>query len=322
MRQKIPFRKIAFTLISIAPLVWLNGCKEQLADLNPQFDDSSTVDFFSDGQNMGSLQVPELDEASGLAHSRSDNNYLWSHNDSGGEPWVYLFTQTGVGSGRVELEGANNIDWEDMAIGSGPDDDLDYLFLGDIGDNRAIRDEYQIYRFPEPDLNVNNLPLSLVLQNEDYDRINFIYDDGPKDAEALMVDPITKNIYLISKREEKVGVYELAFPQSINALDTARRIMSLPYTFITAADISASGNEILIKNYLNVYHWQQDVEQPVTIPELLARPANRLEYTPEPQGEAIAWHQEETGYFTLSETEGIVPEFIFFYDVLITINQR
>lgn len=220
------------------------------------------------------------------------------------------------------MQGAENIDWEDMAIGSGPDDGLDYLFLGDIGDNRAIRNEYQIYRFPEPNLDPNSLPLSLVLQSEDYDRINFVYDDGSKDAEALMVDPTTKNIYLISKREEKVGVYELAFPQSINALDTARRIMSLPFTFITSADISASGNEVLIKNYLNVYHWQQDVDQPLTIPQLLARPANRLAYTAEPQGEAIAWHQEASGYFTLSEAQGTAPVDLFFYDALISISQR
>lgn len=313
---------LPLSIWSTFALLFINGCSEGATDMNPQSDDQTEVDFFAEGQSKGTLKIGELDEASGLAHSRSNPLYLWSHNDSGGEPFVYLFTESGVSMGRVELQGAENIDWEDMAIGVGPEDDVNYMFLADIGDNRAVRGEYQIYRFPEPELTSDHLPNTFVLQEEDYDRIEFIYEDGPKDAEALMIDPETKNIYLISKREERVGVYELAFPQETEALDTARRIMSLPFTYITAADISPSGREVLIKNYRNIYHWQQDPDRPLTIPQLLARPANRLKYTPEPQGEAIAWHQNEIGYYTLSERKGNIAPPILFYAVLIPISER
>lgn len=322
MKKHFPVFWQNISRLGILSFLMLYGCSDVASDLNPQFDDQPVADFFSDGQSRGTLQIPELNEASGLANSRSNPLYLWSHNDSGGEPFVYLFTPSGANSGRIELEGAENVDWEDMAIGVGPDDGINYMFLADIGDNRAVRGQYQIYRFPEPDLTSVNLPNTFVLQEQDYDRIEFVYEDGAKDAEALMVDPATKNIFIISKREEKVGVYELTFPQSLNAVDTARRIMSLPFTFITAADISPSGNEVLIKNYLNVYHWQKNENQDVTIPQLLAQPANRLAYTPEHQGEAIAWQEDDLGYFTLSEADGSNPVSILFYDVLVSIGQR
>lgn len=308
--------------LGLLSILMIHSCSDGAAELNLQSDDQLTVGFFAEGQSKGTLKIGELDEASGLSHSPSNPLYLWSHNDSGGQPFVYLFTESGASMGRVELQGAENVDWEDMAIGIGPDSGIHYMFIADIGDNRAVRGAYQIYRFPEPDLTSVSVPNNFVLQPEDYDRIEFVYEDGAKDAEALMIDPTTKNIYIISKREENVGLYELAFPQRTNALDTARKIMSLPFTYITAADISPSGNEVLIKNYRNIYHWQQDPEQPLTIPQLLARPANRLKYTPEPQGEAIAWHQDEIGYYTLSEKKDNTAPPILFYAVLVPFRER
>lgn len=44
-------------------LMYFNGCKDEVTDLNPQFDDRPTADFFSDGKSLGSIQVPQLVEA-------------------------------------------------------------------------------------------------------------------------------------------------------------------------------------------------------------------------------------------------------------------
>lgn len=50
----------------------------------------------------------------------------------------------------AELPDTSAIDWEDMAIGPGPDKRFDYLYLADFGNNLRKKKEFQIYRTPEP----------------------------------------------------------------------------------------------------------------------------------------------------------------------------
>lgn len=287
-----------------------NGCKSPVEDTNPQQDNQDVATTFTDRQSLGEIEVSDLDEASGLANSRSNPLYIWSHNDSGGDPLLYLMTQAGADSGRFVLDGAQNIDWEDMAIGTGPTAGQPYLYVADIGDNRAARDSYTIYRVAEPDLTITDIPASSTLTG--VDAINFIYDDGnARDAEALMVDPATSDIYIVSKREASVILYVLPFPQNLTALDTADRLRVLPFTMVTAADISPNGNEVLIKNYLNVYHWTKTGSE--SISELLGTEASRLPYTVEPQGESIAFDSNGNAYFTLSEAGNNQPVVLYNY---------
>lgn len=286
-----------------------NGCKDTVDDVNPQEDNQETVNLFTDRQSLGEIQIADLDEASGLVHSRSNPLYLWSHNDSGGDPLLFLMTQAGADSGRFVLDGAQNVDWEDMTIGPGPTANTTYLYAADMGDNRAVRDSYTIYRVPEPDLNVTDIPANSTLSN--VESIDFVYEDGARDAEALMIDPTTRDLYIVSKREASVILYVLPFPQETTSMDTAERVRVLPFTQMTAADISPNGNEVLIKNYLNVYHWSKTGNE--TIPELLATDPSRLEYTVEPQGESIAWHTDGNSYFTLSEAGNNQPVILYNY---------
>lgn len=295
----------AFLLIVICA----NGCKSTGDDVDPQVDNQEVTDFFSSPQSLGEIQIDDLDEASGLAHSRSNPLYLWSHNDSGGDPLLYLMTEAGADSGRFVLDGAQNIDWEDMTIGTGPTPNINYLYAGDIGDNRAARSSLTIYRVEEPDLTVTDIPATSTLMN--VESIDYVYEDGPRDAEALMVDPNTNDIYVVSKREASVILYVLPFPQQTAQMDTAERVTVLPFTQITAADISPSGNEVLIKNYLNVYYWTKTGTE--SIGELLSTDPSRLNYTVEPQGEAIAWHSNGESFYTISETGNNQPVVLYNY---------
>ena len=53
-------------------------------------------------------------------------------------------------AGTFYLEGVEQIDFEDITIGNGPDPDISYIYLGDIGNNHYARNELYVYRFPEP----------------------------------------------------------------------------------------------------------------------------------------------------------------------------
>lgn len=61
-----------------------------------------------------SLAIPML-ETSGLAPYTND---VWiTHNDGGGEPELYFFSQTdGHIVGNLKLNGAENVDWEELAF--------------------------------------------------------------------------------------------------------------------------------------------------------------------------------------------------------------
>jgi exonuclease I len=91
----------------------------------------------------------------------------------------------------------------------------------------------------------------------------------------------------------------LDFPHKIDEVDTARKVTTFPFNYVTAGDISSDGKEVLIKNYLNVYYWKKEGAE--SIENLLNTTPLRLVYAPEPQGESIAWKTDGTGYLSLSE---------------------
>ena len=51
------------------------------------------------------------------------------------------------------LAGVENRDWEDIAVGPGPDASKSYVYVADIGDNEGQYQYKYIYRFEEPVLN-------------------------------------------------------------------------------------------------------------------------------------------------------------------------
>ena len=288
--------------IFLMPLLAIS-CKNSSEEPSLVDDERPVSSLFAEAIDQGTLESDEIDEASGLVVSRSDPSYLWTHNDSGGDPALYLITDVGGNSGKYTIAGASNIDWEDIAVGPGPIDTATYLFIGDIGDNRAVRDSLTIYRVVAPDLTVPNLPQQATLTGAE--PITFQYPDGARDAETLMVDPVTRDIYILSKREANIGIYRLPFPQSTSETITAERMGTIPFTNIVAGDISADGSGILIKNYFNVYHWVRSPGESVAV--ALMKDPSRLNYAAEPQGEAIAWDPDGGSYYTVSEEANGVP---------------
>ena len=273
-------------------------------------DNSEFSELFSSASPAGTIESAEIDEASGLAVSRSNENYLWTHNDSGGDPVIYLLSEQGADVGRIELEGAINRDWEDLAIGPGPQEGINYLFVGDIGDNRAVRESLSIYRLAEPSLPVSELPINLT--TSEFDRIEFEFPDGSRDSETLMIDPFTRDIIILSKREKNINVYRLNYPQSLDSVNEAEYLTSLPFTQVVAGDISENGLEILIKTYDNVYYWSREASQSIT--DTFKQEPEILPYSPEPQGEAIAWAPDGSAYFTLSEKADESTPVLYRYD--------
>ena len=126
-----------------------------------------------------------------------------------------MFLSQGEIGGELSLPEAKNRDWEAMA--SVVIDSVPHLIVGDVGDNGLNRRDCQLYILPEPGL--NSLENS---ENANFKarRVEFTYQDGPHNCEAMGVDPITRDIWLIEKiyldgnQTRAPGVYALQFPDS------------------------------------------------------------------------------------------------------------
>jgi hypothetical protein len=290
-------------LIFVSIPFWVSQKMPEAKELSfiPTYTDS----IFTAPKKAGDLKNKEIDEASGIAFSRNHLGIIYTHNDSGGESVVYLIDSLGKEKGNIKLVGVKNRDWEDIAVGPGPDPKLNYIYVGEIGDNNAEYKSVRIYRFPEP----KSLKEEMEAEPE---VLKLSYPDGPRDAETLMVDPISKDIFIVSKRDSVNILYrapQSAFSKKDFELE---KVMELPFTMSVAGDISVDGKQILIKNYFTVFYWIR--KEGESIPEALKRNPIILPYKPEPQGEAIAFHPNGKSYFTLSETRFKIKPVLYRYN--------
>lgn len=208
---------------------------------------------------------------------------LWAHNDSGDVPRLLAMNEAGEAIGRWAVAGAEAVDWEDIAAGPGPDSDRSYLYIGDIGDNLAARDHLTVYRVPEPDV----VPAGDGTL-EGAEAIDLRYGTGPADAEALLVDPRSGDLVIITKEVsgrsavfaaktdqlltgtpvamETVGVFDVLAPEA----DAPTPVAPLPSTLVTAADISPDGSIILVRTYQQVLAFTRSWDESVA--EALGEP--------------------------------------------------
>ena len=299
---------IAVLLCGSMPLLLGDCSASSEGDPYPRIAASAEI-AFGERHVRGLLEHGPIDEASGIAASRMNVGVIWAHNDSGDQPRLFALDGNGKHLGVYEILGAEAEDWEDMAVGPGPKAERSYLYIADMGDNNAQRDVKTIYRLPEPIVKLGQEPIDSALSG--VKAIRFRYPDGRRDAETLMVDPQSGDFIIVSKREQRVGIYAARAPQSTEEIIVLERVGTLALHNVVGGDISPSGREILIKTYNGVYYWQRLAGLPVW-DAMVAQPV-ALPYFPEPQGEAIAWAPDEMGYFTLSEERGEIPAFLYFY---------
>jgi hypothetical protein len=241
--------------------------------------------------------IPIINEASGIADSKINSGYLWVEEDSGNPPQLYLLGHDGKVLKTVYIKGAINRDWEDMAIAN------DTIYVADIGDNNEVFPDYSIYQFAEPSSSTDTIT--------SFNTIRFMYPDGSHDAEAFLVDTYTKDIYIITKRDDPSKIYKLSFPYSITSVNTAVLVGSLTYPGVVSAAISQSGKEIIIKTYTALYYYTRSSGE--VIEQALNKNYTILPYIPEPQGEAITFAANSSGFFTLSEKGFASSVNLYFY---------
>lgn len=249
----------------------------------------------------GTVESAALVETSGIAASRTARGVIWAHNDSGDNPNIYAIGPGGEDLGSFTIDGAVAFDWEDMAIGPGPDPERSYLYVGDIGDNFRIRQgQITVYRVVEPE------PASMSALIPAEEAITLHSPDGPHDFEALFV--ADESIYVATKDHETTLVYRTASP-----IDRATSVdLELVATLdlgaeVTAADVSWDGSILAFRGYSTVWMWHRGPD--MTIAEALTAAPCTIPSPDEVQGEALAFLSDGS-IITVSEGAGSAVQVI------------
>jgi hypothetical protein len=251
------------------------------------------------------MRLPsETFEASGIGQSRANPDIFWTHNDSGDSARAYAVNRMGSLVGTFTFDGVRAVDWEDMALGPAPGGGS-YLYMADIGDNNARRASVQVYRAREPRVSASQAAVTDTLH--DVDTFEFAYDNGPRDAECLMVDPLSGDFYVVSKREPDGNfLYRAENPQP-RTMNQFVRVGRFSFTWTTSCDIAPDGLQVLVRRYSDpgiattaATYWRRS-DTSLSLVDLLKQPGTTLPLVVEKQGEAIAFATDGAGFFTTTE---------------------
>lgn len=141
-------------------------------------------------RQTGTFRHPKLVESSGVAASRRQPGILWTINDSGNEPLIFATDTMGLDKGAFRVVGAENEDWEAIALG--PCDGRECLYICDTGDNSIGRANARLYRIPEPSI------ASPARSTRPAEALDVSYPGGARDVEAAFVGG-DGELYLLSK---------------------------------------------------------------------------------------------------------------------------
>ncbi|MBT8203056.1 MAG: hypothetical protein HKN74_02575 [Acidimicrobiia bacterium] len=231
-------------------------------------------------EQVGTVESAGLTEISGLAASRAYPGVLWAHNDSGDDAAIHALAGDGTALGRTLLPDLTARDWEDIAIGPGPEAGRDYLYLADIGDNRGDRATVQIHRLPEPSPGTNRVGGG--------ETLTLTYSSGPAEAETLLVDPDSGDLVILGKALS--GVTPVFFVPGTTDWSTPQQADNLGDielgTFAVATGGDATDGVVVVRTYDEIFRWTRPPGRDLAA--TLFGPGCRAGTVRDSQGEAIA----------------------------------
>ncbi|MBN2241056.1 MAG: hypothetical protein JW793_00085 [Acidobacteria bacterium] len=264
--------------------------------------DSGSPPALSYGQpvELARLRDARIDESSGIAASIRYGGAFWTHNDSGDSARIFLINKEGGTLAVVVVRGVSAFDWEDIAsyrLG-----DAGYVLIADVGDNDRRRESCVLYILREPEIPAGSGGEEApVIEVEPDCRIDFRYEDGPRDCEAVGVDPAGSMIYLASKETEACAVYCMPIPSGAPGEEpyTARKVAPLEVPYATAMDISPDGRRAVVLTYGDAYAFSRGGSE--TWAQAFSREGRLIRAPVRRQGESVCYGPDGRTLYLTSE---------------------
>lgn len=245
-------------------------------------------------QDFMEVDDSRLTELSGLGSSPFQDGVFYGHNDSGDTARFFRMSREGRITATFTLTGATAKDWEDMAVVNIAG--RAWVYLADIGDNNRQRADVVIYRTREPEAGVAS-------RNLTFETYRLKYPDGPRDAEAFLVDPRNGDFYIVSKAATGSSVYHLPAPARSGGYRLTK-LGDLPIAtgglggnLVTAADWSHDGKYVVVRTYSGA----REYPVPANRRDWFKQPHVTVELPVEKQGEAICYNRSSNALISGSE---------------------
>jgi hypothetical protein len=195
------------------------------------------------------IEDPQIRESSGLAASRAHPGVYYTHNDMGWEPQVFaVSSETGETEAVLDLK-TTAVDWEDIAVTDSG------VWVGDIGGGATARKDVTVLTFPEPTTLEDGSP--------EVTEYTLTYDDGAHDAEALLVDPRSDQVYVVTKAPGGGTIYA-APPVLGPGVNTLTRVDDAPSN-VTSGSWAPNGSGFALRNYPRAYVYAGFTGPPIVV---------------------------------------------------------
>lgn len=220
---------------------------------------AETCPVYGAPEELPAVQAAGLAESSGVAASRVQPGVFFTHDDDG-PPRLYAFDASGSVVGTFEVPDADNEDWEDIAAAPCPDKG-DCLYIGDIGDNNEDRPNITVYVVREPEAGDSKV--------KGVARYTAVFPDGPRDAEALLVQPCTGRIHLVTKAGDGLStIYRMPFDPGRDAvsLEEVGKVQIEGPTAearrVSGGDWDIDGERLVLRTASQILEWNTDPDAP------------------------------------------------------------
>ena len=256
----------------------------------------------------GLITSAELNEISGLATSHVHEDVLWAINDGGNPARLHAINRRGRVMARFDVDGARNIDWEDLA--SFTLRGKHYLLVADTGDNGGKRKDIVLHVFEEP-ATLKDAVLRPAWT------IRARWPDGPRDCEAVAVDAVAGQVLLVSKKRNPPDLFALPLAKSRGVREARRigRLAGVPqasaelhrndpalaklFPQVTAADLSPDGSTLAVLTYGSVLFYRRTPGDGWNA--AVSRMPEAHDVPLIPQAEALAWSAGGAGLYATGE---------------------
>ncbi len=184
------------------------------------------------GREVFRFTDPEIVESSGLV---IEGGLAYTTNDSGDTGRVFTVdTATGATVG-VSFWADGPTDVEALApAGRG------HVWVADIGDNNASRESIQVTRVP---VGVGDRTVS-------EETMDLVYPDGARDAEALLVHPVTGRLYVVTKGVFAGELYA-APPELADRAPNTLGLIGATTGIVTDGAFFPDGEHLILRTYTN-----------------------------------------------------------------------
>jgi hypothetical protein len=188
---------------------------------------------------------PEIVESSGLAVV---DGLVVTTNDSGDAGRVFTVDPTTGSTVGVTSWPDAPVDVEALApVGSG------HAWVADIGDNRRARRSVEVLR----------VPVGRGDRTIDPERYALVYPDGANDAEALVADPLTGRLFVVTKGIFFGTVYAAPLPLRPDRPNRLVEVGDAP-GLVTDATVLPGGGGAVLRTYTSAHLVELPTWSPVT----------------------------------------------------------